>query len=71
METQPMTKQEKQRISSKKYREASRDAILAKQAEYRKLTRNAAAVRLLVGITTPIILREKSTYDCYKNSRKR
>ena len=42
METQPMTTQERQRIYSKKYREANRDAILAKQAENRKLTRKCS-----------------------------
>ena len=42
METQPMTTKERQRISSKKYREANRDVILAKQAEYRKLTRKCS-----------------------------
>ncbi len=39
MEIQPMTKQERKRLYDKKYREANRELILAKQAEYRKLTR--------------------------------
>ena len=42
METQPMTKQERKRLYDKKYREANRDLILAKQAEYRKLTRRCS-----------------------------
>ena len=42
METQPMTNKEKQRLHSKKYREASRDVILAKKAEYRKLMRKCS-----------------------------
>ncbi len=37
MENQPMTKQDWQRIYNKKYREANREAILAKKAEYRKI----------------------------------
>ena len=39
MEPQPMTKQERKRLYDKKYREVNRELILAKQAEYRKLTR--------------------------------
>ena len=66
MEPQPMTKQERKRLYDKKYREANREVILAKQAEYRKLTRNAVAARLLVGITSPIILSQKSTRNCYR-----
>ncbi len=42
METQPMTKQERKRLYDKKYREANRELILAKQAEYRKLTRRCS-----------------------------
>ncbi len=34
-----MTRKEKQRLYSRKYREANRDVILAKQADYRKLMR--------------------------------
>ena len=37
-----MTKQERKRLYDKKYREANRDAILAKQADYRKLTRKCS-----------------------------
>ena len=37
MENQPMTKQERQHIYNKKYREAHRETILAKKAEYRKI----------------------------------
>ena len=39
MEIQPMTKQERKRLYDKKYREVNRDLIIAKQVEYRKLTR--------------------------------
>ena len=39
MEPPPVTRKEKQRLYSRKYREANRDVILAKQAEYRKLMR--------------------------------
>ncbi len=34
-----MTKQERKRLYDKKYREVNRELIIAKQAEYRKLTR--------------------------------
>ncbi len=37
-----MTKQERKRLYDKKYREANRELILAKQAEYRKLTRKCS-----------------------------
>ncbi len=37
MEAQPMTKQEKQRLYSKKYWEANREAILKRKAEYCKV----------------------------------
>ena len=42
METQPMTKNERQCIYGEKYREASRDVILAKQADYRKRARKCS-----------------------------
>ncbi len=42
METQPITKQERKRLYDKKYREVNREVILAKQAEYRKLTRRCS-----------------------------
>ena len=42
MEAQPTTTKERQRIYGKKYREANRDVILAKQAECRKLTRKCS-----------------------------
>ena len=42
METQPMTKQERKRLYDKKCREVNRELILAKQAEYRKLTRRCS-----------------------------
>ena len=35
MEAQPMTKKERQRLYSKKYREANRELLLIAKAEYR------------------------------------
>ena len=37
-----MTKQERKRLYDKKYREVNRELIIAKQAEYRKLTRRCS-----------------------------
>ena len=62
MENQPMTKQDRQRIYNKKYREASRETMLAKKAEYRKIMYQCSCGETVVRNNLARHLKEKKAF---------